>query len=109
MVRDDEEARIEIHRRALGVVAAILPWNFPFFQAMYKIAPALLMGNTLVVKPAPTTPLNTMLLGELVSDILPAGVLNVVGDDGAAGPLLTGHPDIAKVSFTGSTAVGKAE
>jgi aldehyde dehydrogenase (NAD+) len=108
VARDDDEARIEIHRRPLGVVAAILPWNFPFFQAMYKIAPALLMGNTLVVKPAPTTPLNTLLLGELVREILPAGVLNVVGDDGAVGPLITAHPDIAKVSFTGSTAVGKA-
>jgi acyl-CoA reductase-like NAD-dependent aldehyde dehydrogenase len=108
VIRDDDEARIEIHRRALGVVAAILPWNFPFFQAMYKIAPALLMGNTLVVKPAPTTPLNTLLLGELVCEILPPGVLNVVGDDGSVGPMITGHPDIAKVSFTGSTAVGKA-
>lgn len=108
VVRDDDEARIEIHRRPLGVVAAILPWNFPFFQAVYKIAPALLMGNTLVVKPAPTTPLNTLLLGELVAAILPAGVLNIIGDDGAAGPHLTGHPDVAKVSFTGSTAVGKA-
>ncbi|MFE7419984.1 aldehyde dehydrogenase family protein [Rhodococcus sp. NPDC057529] len=108
VVRDDETARIEIHRKPLGIVAAILPWNFPFFQAMYKIAPALLMGNTLVVKPAPTTPLNTMLLGEMVEEILPPGVLNIVGDDGAVGPVLTSHPDIAKVSFTGSTAVGKA-
>jgi acyl-CoA reductase-like NAD-dependent aldehyde dehydrogenase len=108
IVRDDAEARIEIHRRPVGVVAAILPWNFPFFQAMYKIAPALLMGHTLVVKPAPTTPLNTMLLGELIADVVPAGVLNIVGDDGSVGPQVTTHPDIAKVSFTGSTAVGKA-
>lgn len=108
VVRDDAEARIEIHRRPVGVVAAILPWNFPFFQALYKIAPALLMGNTLVVKPAPTTPLNTMLLGELVADLVPAGVLNIVGDDGSVGPQVTEHPDIAKVSFTGSTTVGKA-
>jgi aldehyde dehydrogenase (NAD+) len=108
VVRDDAEARIEIHRRPVGVVAAILPWNFPFFQAMYKIAPALLMGNTLVVKPAPTTPLNTMLLGELIVDLVPAGVVNIVGDDGSVGPMVTTDPGIAKVSFTGSTAVGKA-
>src|SRR5690349_14019656 len=108
VVRDDAEARIEIHRRPVGVVAAILPWNFPFFQAMYKIAPALLMGNTLVVKPAPTTPLNTMLLGDLIADLVPAGVVNIVGDDGSVGPLVTADPGIAKVSFTGSTAVGKA-
>jgi len=85
VVRDDAEARIE-YCRPVGVVAAILPWNFPFFQALYKIAPALLMGNTLVVKPAPTTPLNTMLLGELIAALVPAGVLNIVGDDGSVGP-----------------------
>lgn len=108
VVRDDDEARIEIHRRPLGVVAAILPWNFPFFQGVYKLAPALIMGNTLVMKPAPTTPLNALLLGELLQPILPPGVFNVIGDGGEVGQMLTRHPDVAKVSFTGSTATGKS-
>jgi acyl-CoA reductase-like NAD-dependent aldehyde dehydrogenase len=108
VMRDDVEARVEIRRKPLGVVAAILPWNFPFFQAMYKLAPALIVGNTIVMKPAPTTPLNAMLLGEMAAEIFPPGVVNVVGDDGSVGPLLTGHDLVRKVSFTGSTAVGKA-
>ncbi|MBB6375646.1 aldehyde dehydrogenase (NAD+) [Pseudonocardia eucalypti] len=107
VVRDDDEAFVEILRRPLGVVAAIIPWNFPFFQMMYKLGPALITGNTVVVKPAPTTPLNALLLGQLLADVVPAGVVNVVGDAGAVGPLLTAHPDVAKVSFTGSTATGR--
>lgn len=107
VLRDDETAHVELQRTPLGVVAAILPWNFPFFQAMYKIAPALITGNTLVVKPAPTTPLNTLRLGEVIADLLPAGVLNIVGDGGDVGPILTAHPSVKKVSFTGSTAVGR--
>jgi acyl-CoA reductase-like NAD-dependent aldehyde dehydrogenase len=108
VVRDDADARVEIHRRPLGVVAAITPWNFPFFQAVYKVAPAILAGNTVVLKPAPTTPLSTMLLGEILADILPEGVVNIVGDSGGVGPILTEHPEVDKVSFTGSTLVGKA-
>lgn len=108
ILRDDDEAFVEIVRRPLGVVAAIVPWNFPFFQTVYKLGPALMTGNTVVVKPAPTTPLNAMLLGEMLCDLVPAGVVNVVGDAGAAGPQLTAHPDVAKISFTGSTASGRA-
>ncbi|WP_308818729.1 aldehyde dehydrogenase family protein [Pseudonocardia alni] len=107
VVQDDDQAFVEIVRRPLGVVAAIIPWNFPFFQSLYKLAPALVTGNTIVIKPSPTTPLNGMLLGRLVADIVPAGVVNVVGDSGAVGPQLTAHPDVAKVSFTGSTASGR--
>ena len=108
VVRDDEQARTEVHHEPLGVVAAITPWNFPFFQAVYKIAPAILAGNTVVLKPAPTTPLNALYLGALLNDIVPAGVVNVVTDDGSIGRILTSHPDVAKVSFTGSTATGKS-
>lgn len=108
VLREDNRMRAVEHRRPLGVVAAIVPWNFPFHQAFYKIAPALMTGNTVVPKPAPTTPLNAMLLAELIADIVPAGVVNIVGDAGETGPLLTAHPDVAKVSFTGSTPVGKA-
>jgi acyl-CoA reductase-like NAD-dependent aldehyde dehydrogenase len=72
-----------------------------------KMAPALLVGNTLVIKPAPTTPLTTLLLGEICQEHLPAGVVNVITDRNDLGGLLTGHPDVAKVAFTGSTATGK--
>lgn len=108
VLHEDSRTRVVERRRPLGVVAAIVPWNFPFHQAFYKIAPALMAGNTVVLKPAPTTPLNAMLLGELLADLVPAGVVNIVGDAGETGPLLTAHPDVAKVSFTGSTPVGKA-
>ncbi|WP_066907907.1 aldehyde dehydrogenase family protein [Millisia brevis] len=107
VLRDDSDAYIEVRRKPIGVVAAIIPWNFPFFQTVYKLAPALLAGNTVVVKPAPTTPLNAMLLGEILADLVPAGVVNIVGDAGAVGPQLTDHPDVGKVSFTGSTAAGR--
>ncbi|HQR03086.1 MAG: aldehyde dehydrogenase family protein [Proteobacteria bacterium] len=108
IVQDDATQRVEVHRKPLGVVAAIVPWNFPFLQAVYKTAPALLMGNTVVLKPAPTTPLTSLFLGELIKDLVPPGVVNVVTDGGDIGPLLSAHPDIAKVSFTGSTAVGRS-
>ena len=107
VLRDDEAARIEVHHRPVGVVAAIIPWNFPFFQTIYKLAPALLAGNTVVIKPAPTTPLNACLIAEIVQPLVPPGVVNVVGDAGEVGPQLTVHPDVAKVSFTGSTASGR--
>ena len=107
VLRDDDSAYIELVRKPIGVVAAILPWNFPFFQAMYKIAPALLTGNTVVCKPSPTTPLNALLLGELLATLVPSGVVNILGDDGLVGPMLTAHPEVAKVSFTGSTVNGK--
>lgn len=107
VIRDDEASRIELRYKPVGVVAAIVPWNFPFFQTMYKIAPALLAGNTVVVKPAPTTPLNAMILAEILQKVMPAGVINIVGDGGNVGPQLAAHPDVSKVSFTGSTAAGR--
>ncbi|MFE4545116.1 aldehyde dehydrogenase family protein [Arthrobacter sp. NPDC056727] len=107
VLREDQQSRVEIHRKPLGVVLGIIPWNFPFFQTIYKLAPALLAGNTIVLKPAPTTPLNAMIVAEIVHDLVPAGVVNVVGDGGDIGPFLSAHPTIAKVSFTGSTAAGR--
>ncbi len=95
------------HRTPLGVVAAITPWNFPIILVMNKMGPALVTGNTMVIKPAPTTPLTTLLLGEICAEVLPAGVVNVVCDQNDLGHLLTGHKDVAKVAFTGSTATGK--
>ncbi|MEP6548966.1 MAG: aldehyde dehydrogenase family protein, partial [Gammaproteobacteria bacterium] len=100
------ERIVQIHA-PLGVVAAITPWNFPIILLMIKVAPALLAGNTVVAKPAPTTPLTTLLFGELCADLLPPGVLNVIVDQNDLGGALTQHPDVAKVAFTGSTATGK--
>ncbi len=104
-----ENPRERIHRQhvPLGVVAAIVPWNSPMLLLMVKLAPALLAGNTLIVKPAPTTPLTTLRFGELAAQILPRGVLNIITDQNDLGGELTRHPDIAKVSFTGSTATGR--
>ncbi|MDL5364224.1 aldehyde dehydrogenase family protein [Xanthomonas sp. NCPPB 2654] len=105
--KEAEDGRILEQRIPLGVVAAITPWNFPLALLFIKIGPALSAGNTMVAKPAPTTPLTTALLGEIAANILPPGVLNVIVDANDLGSLLTSHPDVAKVAFTGSTATGK--
>jgi aldehyde dehydrogenase (NAD+) len=91
----------------LGVVGAIVPWNFPLLLAVFKIAPALLAGNTMVLKPSPHTPLTALKLGELAREVLPAGVLNIVSGGDELGPWMTQHPDIDKIAFTGSTATGR--
>ena len=107
VIQDTEGKRVEAHRRPLGVVGAIIPWNFPLILMAFKVPAALLAGNTLVVKPAATTPMATLRLFELIQDTVPAGVLNVIADANDLGGAITGHPDIRKVSFTGSTATGK--
>lgn len=106
VLQDDETLRIERHRVPLGVVAAIAPWNFPVKLGYWKVAPALLMGNTVILKPSPFTPLTTLAIGELVHDLFPPGVFQTVAGGDALGPWLTEHPDIDKVSFTGSSATG---
>jgi aldehyde dehydrogenase (NAD+) len=94
--------------RAIGVAGQIIPWNFPLLMLAWKIAPALAAGNTVVLKPAETTPLTALLFAELTRDAgLPAGVVNIVTGDGATGAALVGHPDVDKIAFTGSTEVGK--
>lgn len=98
---------VETRRVPLGVVGGITPWNFPILLAVWKIAPALVAGNTMVLKPSPYTPLCTLKLGEIARDILPPGVLNVVSGGNELGAWLTQHPDIRKISFTGSTATGR--
>jgi acyl-CoA reductase-like NAD-dependent aldehyde dehydrogenase len=107
ILRDNDSERIVQQRAPLGVVAAITPWNFPLVLLMIKVAPALLAGNTVVAKPAPTTPLITLLFGELCVPLLPPGVLNVIVDQNDLGGVLTQHPDVVKVAFTGSTATGR--
>lgn len=107
VLEDNDDRRVEVQRRPLGVVGAIIPWNFPVLIVAFKLPFALLAGNTLVVKPAPTTPLSTLRLGELMAEIFPAGVVNVVTDQNDLGARLTSHPDVAKISFTGSTETGR--
>jgi aldehyde dehydrogenase (NAD+) len=94
--------------RPLGVAGQIIPWNFPLLMAAWKLAPALATGNTCVLKPAETTPLTALLLGEICQQIdLPAGVVNIVTGAGETGQALVNHHDIDKIAFTGSTSVGK--
>ena len=94
--------------RAHGVVGQIIPWNFPLLMLAWKVAPALATGNTVVLKPAETTPLTALLFAEVCQQAgLPAGVVNIVTGDGATGSALVNHSDIDKIAFTGSTGVGK--
>jgi acyl-CoA reductase-like NAD-dependent aldehyde dehydrogenase len=106
VVDDSEGRKVEAHRRPLGVIGAIVPWNFPLILMAFKVPAALLSGNTIVLKPAATTPLATLRMAELIKDLLPPGVLNVIADANDLGGALTAHPDVRKISFTGSTATG---
>ncbi|MEO5773730.1 MAG: aldehyde dehydrogenase family protein [Sphingomicrobium sp.] len=107
VLRDDERGRVELRYHPLGVVGAIAPWNFPIALAMHKVAQALYTGNTLILKPSPFTPLTTLAIGRLVADLLPTGVLNIIAGGNDFGAWMTAHPDIDKISFTGSVATGK--
>ena len=89
-----------MHRRPLGVIGAIVPWNFPMILMAFKVPAALLAGNTMVLKPAPTTPLSTLKLAALIKDVLPPGVLNIIADAGELGAEMTAHPGIRKISYT---------
>ncbi|MBC7519224.1 MAG: aldehyde dehydrogenase family protein [Microbacteriaceae bacterium] len=104
-----DHAGLGANPRALGVAAQVIPWNFPLLMLAWKIAPALAAGNTVVLKPAETTPLTALLFAEILQQAdLPAGVVNIVTGAGSTGELLVNHPDVNKVAFTGSTAVGRA-
>jgi acyl-CoA reductase-like NAD-dependent aldehyde dehydrogenase len=107
VTEDTDARRIEVHHVPLGVVCGIVPWNFPVLLASWKIAPALLAGNTIVLKPSPYTPLCTLKLGELFQEVFPPGVFNVISGGDELGPWMTSHEGFAKISFTGSTATGK--
>ena len=108
IIQDDTSGFAEVIRRPLGVVAAITPWNFPVALAMWKIAPALRAGNTMVLKPSPFTPLATLALGGTLARVLPPGILNVVSGQDPLGAWMTAHRVPRKISFTGSTRTGKA-
>ena len=107
VTEDSATQWIETRYVPLGVVCAISPWNFPVNLSLWKIAPALIAGNTMVLKPSPFTPLCVLKMGELLRDVFPPGVLNIISGGDQLGPMMTSHPGFAKISFTGSTATGK--
>jgi acyl-CoA reductase-like NAD-dependent aldehyde dehydrogenase len=107
IVEETSDHVVELHHTPLGVIGAITPWNFPVLLALWKVAPALITGNTMVIKPSPFTPLSTLRFGQIAQSVLPPGVLSVVSGGNELGPQMTAHPDIAKISFTGSTETGK--
>jgi acyl-CoA reductase-like NAD-dependent aldehyde dehydrogenase len=105
---EESDERVVITRfTALGVAVAIVPWNFPIQLACGKIAPALIAGNALILKPSPFTPYCGLKIGELAQQFFPPGVIQALSGDDSLGPMLTAHPGVDKVSFTGSTATGK--
>lgn len=106
-IQDDDEALVEVHRKPIGVVASITPWNWPLMIAIWHVISALRVGNTVVIKPSENTPVATSKFVELANTVLPPGVLNLVNGYGDLGHALTSHDDVQKIVFTGSTATGK--
>lgn len=107
VIQDNEDARIELHRKPIGVVASITPWNWPLMIAIWHVIPALRAGNTVVIKPSDYTPVATARFVELANKILPPGVLNLVMGGAETGKALAENTDVNKIIFTGSTATGK--
>lgn len=107
MIEDTDQRTVKVIYKPLGVVGAIAPFNFPLTLASWKIAPALWAGNTMVLKPSPDTSLSTLMLGEIMAEILPPGVLNIITGFEQEGQQLISHPAVKKVTFTGSIPVGK--
>jgi acyl-CoA reductase-like NAD-dependent aldehyde dehydrogenase len=107
IIEDSATKRIELHRKPLGVVGSITPWNWPLMIAVWHIMPALRAGNTVVVKPSSFTPFNTIRLVELINEVAPAGVVNIVTGGGGLGREMSRHPGIRKIVFTGSTPTGQ--
>ena len=104
-LQDNEQGRVDLHRKPLGVVGSITPWNWPVMIAVWHILPAVRTGNTVVIKPSPFTPLSTIRLVEIMNEVLPAGVVNVVTSDDRQtniGAAMSAHQDIRKIVFTGS-------
>lgn len=107
-VVDDGETYAELHYRPIGIVGAIGPWNWPMMISTWQIAPALRMGNAVVIKPSEYTPLSVLALAKVLNQELPAGLLTVVAGGRDVGERLAAHPAVGKIMFTGSTATGKA-
>ncbi|MEO0497991.1 MAG: aldehyde dehydrogenase family protein [Pseudomonadota bacterium] len=108
VLMDGEQGRIELHRKPIGVVGSITPWNWPLMIAIWHIIPAIYAGNAVVIKPSSLTPLATLKLVELANEVLPAGVLNIVSGEGGLGRAMASHAGIDKIVFTGSTQTGKS-
>jgi acyl-CoA reductase-like NAD-dependent aldehyde dehydrogenase len=108
VIKDDDSVRVEVHRKPLGVVGSISPWNFPVMIAIWHIIPALLTGNTVVMKPSSYTPLTALRMVEIANAHLPPGVLNSVTGEGDIGRGMAEHPGIDKIVFTGSTPTGRS-
>ena len=107
VIQDNEEGRVELHRKPVGVVGSITPWNWPLMIAIWHVIPAIRSGNTVVIKPSPYTPLSTLRMVELINGVLPKGVLNVVSGRDELGQMMSEHKDIQKIVFTGSCATGE--
>lgn len=108
VIKDDETGRAEVRHEPIGVVGAITAWNYPVLAAMFKLVPALVAGNVMILKPSPYTPVATLRLGELLQEALPAGVLQILAGGDELGRAFTTHPGIDKIAFTGSVPTGKA-
>ncbi|KAN0110828.1 betaine aldehyde dehydrogenase 1 [Hyaloscypha variabilis] len=106
-IQDDTDLKVSLRYVPLGVVGAICPWNFPLILSTQKIIPGLLTGNTIIVKPSPFTPYSALKFAEMAQKYLPPGVLQALNGDDRLGPMMTEHPGIEKISFTGSIATGK--
>ena len=107
VLQNNDEGRVELHRKPIGVVGSITPWNFPVLIATWHIVPAVLSGNTIVSKPSPFTPLSTLRLIELMDEVLPKGVVNCIAGKDRLGAAMTAHEGIGKIVFTGSCATGQ--
>lgn len=107
VLQDNDEGRVELHRKPIGVVGSITPWNFPVMIAIWHIIPAVLSGNTVVSKPSPFTPLSTLRLVELMNEVLPNGVVNCITGKDELGAAMTVNEGIGKIVFTGSCATGQ--
>lgn len=107
VVFEDKTRRDEVHRKPIGVVGAIAPWNWPLLIAIWQSMPSIRAGNTVVLKPSEYTPIGTLEMMRLIAEVLPPGVLNTVGGDGKVGDLLVRHKDVKKIMFTGSNRTGK--
>src|SRR4029077_3937725 len=106
-IQDDQAGSIVVHRKPVGVVGSITPWNWPLLIAVWHIMPAVRVGCTVVIKPSPFTPLSTLRMVQLMNEVLPPGVINIVTGEGDVGNAIANHPGIDKVVFTGSIATGK--
>ncbi|KAJ5812196.1 aldehyde dehydrogenase [Penicillium riverlandense] len=107
VIEDNSDRKVIVRHTPLGVVAAIVPWNFPILLEIAKLAPALLTGNTLIIKPSPFTPYSGLKIAELAQSFFPPGVVQALSGNDSLGPWIVAHPGVQKISFTGSTATGK--